>query len=138
MSLTAIRPYFKARGEAVGLKYNSDVFNNENIPSNILDKSFGVSFNNVRGQKLNQQDQEMSVAVEITLFIKGYRSIVDGLDRAVLLSENLVKEVEKPSNRLGTSIKNVSLSSIDFSPVESNDNIVTAKILFNVFLSIGL
>lgn len=138
MSLTALRPYYKARGEAVGLTYHNDAFNVDNIASNILDKSFAIGITSFSGIKLNQHDQEISAPVEIVLYVKGYRSVNEGLDKAILLTENLIKEVEAPANRLGTSIKNVTLSNCSIEPLATNDNVIFVKIVFNNIITLGL
>jgi hypothetical protein len=138
MSLTAIRSYYKARGEAVGLTYHDDAFNIENISSSVIDKAFGFLIAGFSGVKLNQHDQEILVPIEIVFYVKGYRTSTDGLDSALLYAENLIKEVEAPSKRLGQSIKNITLGSCTIEPMESNDNLVRARISFNNQIHLSL
>lgn len=129
MSFTLARSYLRARCKAVGLTEHVDAFNTMNIPSNIIDKSFQLGAPTGASRKLNQNDHEFNINMELVVYVKGYRSPADGLDRCIEIVENLVKEIEKPSNRLGTCLKNVVCDSLNFEAIdESNDNVIRARV----------
>lgn len=139
MSFEAIRPYFKARCEAVGLSEHDDSFNIDNIPDTIIDDSFHVSFDSFNGIKSNQNDQEISVPVSVVFYKKGFRYPSEGIDNALIKAEALIKEAQSTTNRLGTVIKNVTTSDGVVEPITlANDNIVRVKIVFNVTLVLFL
>lgn len=139
MSLSLVRPYFKARCLAVGLTEHPDVFNFNNVPSTIIDYSFHVEFFSANGTRLNQNDQEITIPCEVLFYVKGYRNPAEGMDRAIAKAESLIYEVLRPVNRLGTCLKNVSLGSINFEPLSNaNDNAIKTRISFNVFTSLFL
>lgn len=138
MSLLDIRPYFKSRCEAVGLKQHMDVFNLDNIPSTFIDYSYHISVPKFDGIKLNQNDQEIQSNIIVSFFIKGHRSVTDAIDKSISKTNDLIVEVEKPQNRLGVNLKNVTLVSVNYDPVGStNDNIIKTSIEFRVYLTIG-
>jgi hypothetical protein len=139
MSLTLVRPYFKARCLAVGLTEHTDVFNFQNVPSSIVDYSFHVEFFSANGVKLNQHDQEITIPCNVSFYVKGYRNPAEGMDKAIAKCEALIKEVLAPANRLGQCLKNVTLGSVAFEPIAaSNDNSIKVQISFNVFTSLAL
>lgn len=139
MSLTAVKPYFKLHCEAVGLRQHDDAFNSANVASSIIDKSYFLQVTNFNGRKLNQNDQEVEFPMTVVLFFKGYRSPSQAIDMALEKVEALIKEVQKPAYRLGTSLKNVSLTAVDIEPIDgTNDNAVKVSVNFNVILTIEL
>lgn len=139
MSITALRPYFKTRCETVGLKQHMDVFNLDNIPSSVMDLSYHIGAPRIDGTKLNQNDQEISASIDISFFIKGARLVSDAIDKAISKSNDLIVEAQKPVNRIGVLIKNVSLSSVIYEPIDaSNDNSVKCTVSFNCVLTIQL
>lgn len=142
MSLTLIKPYFKARAKAVDLKELLDVqdlFDIENIPSSLVDYGFVVLFSSASGRKLNQNTQEISVPVDVVFYVKGFRYPNEGFDKAVLKAEALIKETEAPTNRLGQCIKNVSLSQINFEQFSiDNDNLIRVRVSFESIIDLSL
>lgn len=139
MSFEVVRPYFKTRCENVGLVEHDDAFNLDNIPDSILDDSFHVAFNSFLGVKSNQNDQEVSVPVTVVFYKKGFRYPNEGVDSALIKAEALIKEVQSPTNRLGTTIKNVTTVDGNIEPISlANDNIIRVRIVFNVILVLGL
>lgn len=142
MSLILIKPYFRDRAKAIGLKELTDVqdlFDVENIPSSIIDNSFVVIFSSASGRKLNQNTQEISIPVDVVFYIKGFRYPNEGFDKAILKAEALIKETEAPANRLGQCIKNVSLSQINFEQFSTdNDNLIRVRVSFEAIMDLGL
>lgn len=139
MSLDAIRPYFRARCEAVGLIEHENSFDINNIPDTIIDDTFHIQFNSFNGIKANQNDQELSIPVTIVFFKNGYRYSYEGIDNALIKAEALIKEVQKPANRLGTIIKNVTTGSCLIEPIsQSNDSTIMVNLIFNVIMTLQL
>jgi hypothetical protein len=139
MSFDSVRLYFKARCEAVGLVEHDDAFNADNIPDTVIDGSYHVSFNSFNGIKSNQNDQELSVPVTVEFYVKGFRYPNEGVDSALILAEALIKEVQKPVNRLGQVLKNISTSDGVIEPITlANDNIIRVRIIFNVVMVLDL
>lgn len=134
MSITAIKPYFRERLESLDYREWRDGFNFENIPSNLLDKSFHVYIPLGNGVSLNQQARELTANVELRLFFKGYRDISEGIDRAIEGIEDVIVEVEKSENRLAQTFKNVLLQGFFINPLNvSNDNSILVEMQFTVF-----
>lgn len=139
MSFDAIRPYFRARCVAIGLTEHENSFDIDNIPDTIIDDTFHIEFNSFNGIKANQNDQEISIPVNIIFFKSGYRYSYEGIDNGLLKAEALIKEVQKPINRLGTVIKNVTTGSCLIEPIsQSNDNTVRINLGFNVIMTLQL
>jgi hypothetical protein len=138
-SLIDVKKYFRQRCLAIGLHEHKDAFFDENIASTVVDNSFHVLISGFNGVKLNQNDQEMSCRCLVSFWIKGFKNPSEGLDKAVAKSEFLIKEVLKPSNRFGQSIKNVSLGAINYAQMsESNDNSIKVTIEFTSYLILSV
>lgn len=134
MSLTAVRSYFRTRLDALSFKEWKDGFNYENIPSNILDKSYHIMSGSVSGLSNNQTAQEVEQSVTIRVFFKGYRDPATGIDNAVTDAETIIKSCVKASNRLTGLLKNVKFNSMGISEIAiSNDNAIMIEIEFTAF-----
>lgn len=134
MSLTAIRPYFRARLDSLSYVEWTDGFNFENIPSNILDGSYHLESGQASGIKQNQDDLELSQVLTARLFIKGYRDPASAIDSGHEKGEAIIKECLKATLRLTSSIKNITFTNMDIEPVAlSNDNAVIVRMEFNIF-----
>jgi len=140
MNLNKAITYFRSRCSAIGLKEWKDGFNVSNIPANILDKSFQITYGTMIGLKQNQHDQEINLPVTVNVFTKGYRESALGIDSAIQLTENLIVECLKPTNRLTQSngIKNIVFENANYEQIDgSNDNAVIATINFRAFIVLG-
>ncbi len=140
MNLNKCLPYFRARCKAIGLKEWTDGFNYQNIPSNILDKSYHLMHGTMTGLKQNQQDQEINFPIQVRIFTKGHREPSLAIDSAIQLTENLIIECLKPTNRLTQSsgIKNIVFENANYEPIDgSNDNAIVATINFRALVLLG-
>jgi hypothetical protein len=136
MSLKAARGYLRERGEELGLREWKDGFNFSNIPANLVDRSFHIESNQAVGIRLNQTDQEMNFSQTVRIFVKGFRNPASGIDSAIALTEDYIKECVTAPNRLTqtTGIKNVVFESASFdADSASNDNLIVASITFRIF-----
>lgn len=141
MSLTEVRPYFRARLEAVGLTEWDDAFNVDNIPDTLIDGSFHISASPIRNVTLSQNDLQLEHEVSIKTFIKGYAQPKDALDKAMERLDAILKEVLKPSNRVtGTGgLRNVLFLSSEILPMaESQDNVVLVNVVFRVQINLDV
>lgn len=136
MSLTASRSYLRARAEAIGLREWEDGFNFSNIPSNIIDKSYHIESNQAVGVALNQHCQDLNFSHTVRIFVKGFRSAAQGIDSAIAISEDYIKECVTAANRVAQTngIKNVVFENVNFDAQDSsNDNLVVASLTFRIF-----
>jgi len=139
MSLTAVRPYFVARGKQVGLSEHLDAFNVENIASTVIDKSFHVEMGVGTGVRLNMTDQEIDQPVTVRIFRKGFRNAQQGLDLVIAESEKYIKAAVDQTKSLTGELKNVRLDTIVYeSLAQSNDNIAVARVEFTALVILGL
>lgn len=134
MSWTGVRPYFKTQLESRGYELWPDGFNFENIPSNIMDRSYHVDISPITGDRQNQSDQESTLDVSVRTFYKGYRDPQEAKDKAIEESEEIMKLCVKPSNRAATEgILNVVFNEVTIDALdESNDNAVVATASYSV------
>lgn len=141
MSITAVKSYFRARCSAISLKEWKDGFAFDNIPSNIIDRSYHLEIGPAVGIKLNQNDQEINCQAIVRIFVKGFRDPAAGIDTALLLTENLLTEALATDTRLTqtTGIKQVTFENASFEPPQGdNDNLVIASVQFRVLTILGL
>lgn len=135
MSLTAVRPYFRARLNSLGYKEWDDAFYAENIPENIIDKAYHIDANEINRASFSQTDLQLEHVVTTRLFFKGFFTPKDALDKTMERLDAILKEVLKPSNRLtGTSgLRNVDLQSVSIEPLaDSNNNTLMVLLTWNV------
>jgi hypothetical protein len=142
MSLKVVRPFFRSVLNSQGYVEWVDGFNTQNIPSTILEKgAYFIETVDCQGVKLNQLDQELDLTCVVYLFFKGHRKPADALDFAIGKSEDLMKEILKPSNRVGQheeGIKNVVFENFLIEPKDAtNDNIVQVQLNFNLRIVIA-
>lgn len=141
MSLTNARAYMRARAEAIGLKEWKDGFDFDNIPANIVDKYFHIQSGRVVGIKNNQSDQEMNFSQTVRIFVKGFRDPASGIDSAIKVAEDYIKQCVNVANRVAqpNGIKNVVFENADFGALSpSNNNGVIASLTFRVYVILAV
>lgn len=140
MSLQAVRPYISSKMNALGYVEHTDPFNDENIPSSILDNGFHQSFVSILGVDKTQASQGMEVSVEVKAFFKGFRNPEDALTQSIIKAEEIIAEISAFKNYANNAdpIMSVMLDSLGFEPysVESNDNIVQVTFNFRFIVHI--
>ena len=138
MSLVQIRPYFRARLNALAYVEWKDGFNFQNIPSTLLNRSYHIETISGSGVSLNQQDQVINQEVSVRVFFKGYRNPQDAIDSAMSSYQEILVSCLAPSNRLTQGFKNVLFSSMQLEPLaDSNDNAVILSLTFTVLVIIS-
>lgn len=135
MSFDILRSYFEARMSVVDSDFKEweDAFNIENIPSNVLDKAWHLEFGAFTYTGSAHTCLGFDCPVRLRVFVKGYRNPKEAVDLGLVLSDAIVKEVCKPSNRLTQPLlKNVLPSVINVQALaESNDNVALVDLNFN-------
>lgn len=142
MAFSEIKDYFRARIDAVdgNFKEWKDGFNFDNIPSNIYNKAYHLSYGGITGDVLGAEHQGVFVEFIVRFFFKGYRDVATNLDNGMDLCESVIKEVQEADSRLGLSIKNVKFLSMSVDPsFASNDNLilVTQTYLVTKYFCLG-
>jgi hypothetical protein len=140
MSLQAIRPYVSAKMSALGYSEHTDPFNDENIPSSLLDNGFHQRFTSILGVEKNQASQGIEAGIELKVFFKVFRTPEDALTQSIINAENIIEELSAFKNYVNNAdpIMSVLLDSLSFDPYsnESNDNIVQVTINFRIVVFI--
>lgn len=142
MSMINAKAYLRGMAKDCGLTEWRDGFDSQNIPENILDKSFWLEISDqATGKKLNQYDQEIIFPISIRIFKKGYRTPADAIDDSVLLIENLIKAVCHPEDALtqGNGIVSVTFDSSRIEPMSaSNNNSVMSTLTFSFLVILNV
>ena len=140
MSLDTVRPYFKARMQALGLKEWKNPFDTSNIPENIIGSQYNVAFAPANQLKFNQQNLDLRIPINLKLFVKAYKQHMVAYDSAIALANDALVEVLKPSNRLTQAdIKTINLGLMSIYPyAPTNDNIMVVNFVFNVDVALDV
>lgn len=128
------KEYFQDIFKANGFKEWEDAFNKDNIPSNILNKSYFMSYgiNTVE----NSVPLEDNINIEIECFFKGYRNPKEALDNAMELCNSVRLSIlnrESIASFLEVNILAIdSVSQIPEPLNSSNDNSILITLEFNL------
>jgi len=135
MRFKSLRDYYRLRLKAVDPDFREweDGFSFDNIPSNILDGSWHLTFNPFTYTGTAQTCLGFSCPVVLRVFLKGHRCPQDAIDKALDLADSIISEICAPVNRLSQAyIKNVLPSNVDIQALDSsNDNAVILILGFN-------
>ena len=139
MSLTAIKPWFRARFDALRFKEHVDVFNIDNVGELDLDHTYHIAINRVDGGPINQLDQKTSTDVSVHVFFKGGRNASEALDFCVYEVEQIIKECCNIKSRTSDGILNVVFQRAEIQPRGlDNDSSILVTIDFTVMVLIGV
>ena len=134
MSLQAVRPYITARLSGLGYAEHVDPFNDENIPSSLLDNGFHQLILSINGTDKTNSSQGLDVSVQVKVFFKGFRNPEEALTQGIVSAEEIISDVTMFKNHQGLTppITGVFLDSLNFEPYDenSNDNIIQAVFVF--------
>lgn len=138
--MVKFKKYFQDIFTANGMKEWDDAFNKDNIPSNILNKSYFMSYgiNTVD----NSVPLEDNINISIDCFFKGYRNPKEALDNAMELCNSIRLEIlsrESIASFIEVNILTIdSVSQISEPLNSSNDNSILVNLEFNLrFLQIN-
>mgnify|MGYP000869372330 CR=1 FL=1 len=136
MSLQAVRPYISSRLTGLGYTEHVDPFNDENIPSSLINGAFHQLMLPISGVDRNNVSQGLDVPVQIKVLMSGYRSPEDALTQSIKDAEEIISDVTLLANynQYSPPITGVFLDSLEFQPysVESNDNVIQAVFVFRL------
>lgn len=140
MSLTSIRPYFSERLIESGFTEWMDGFAFDNIPSNVLNKSFHQLMLTGTEEQADAQDLSLIQPVEIRCFFKGYVNVHAAIQEAIVSSEDVIRNCVNVENYIGTALTGVFFSSVNIEPLqnEENDNVVVVVLRFDCKIHICL
>lgn len=131
MSMTAVIPYFRTHMNALGFREWRDSFNFDNIPKNIINKSYHIEISSVSGIVLNQHVQEAVASITVRLFLKGYKDTTTRRETGISYCEDILKRMCDPDNRTTGTVKNVKFDSMTVLPIDpTNDNIMMFEVNF--------
>lgn len=139
MSLTAIRPYFKARCEAIGYREYAEAFNADGVGRAALDKRFMIVMGEAQPQQVSPREMTILMDVTVRLYFKTGRSTVERVETAVEDAEKLIKDAMKTTNRIGSTVRDVRFNSLSIEPTDlENDNSVEAVVGFSALVYMTL
>lgn len=140
MSIQAVRPYFRSRLDLQGFKEWKDGFHVDNIPLNILDKSYHIELGNVSGKKQGQTAIQIDAKVTVKLFVKGFRDVASGIDTAIKYCEGVIQDICSyknikagiaPNNIPGGNLLHVDFKNLDIKKLTAkNDHSILAQMDF--------
>lgn len=134
MSFSAIKPYIETFMYEIGLRnQHEDAFNDDNIPSTILDDAWAVRFGTANYIGTAHETFAFTYPVQLVVFKKGYRSPQEAVDSLHVMAEAILKAALSAPRRLNqATIKNVLPSTVDIIPLNaSNDNAAKLTLNFN-------
>lgn len=132
MSITGTLPYFRKILNAFGYKEWTDALDFENIPDSIIDGTYHLDFGPTIPNQNNQIDLDLSQAVTVRLFSKGYRNTSETRDKLISNAQNAFCDIIDPRNAtIGPAVKDVEFISMNIIALdESNTNTMYAEMLF--------
>lgn len=133
MSLVSILPYFRNQLDDLGYDEWRDAFDVENIPENILDRSYHLTLGVADIGPANQTVTQFDVPVIVQLFYKGYTNDDSSttVDKVIAESEVVFAAILSAANRLGTEVKNVVPQNFSVQPKSvSNTNDMILELNF--------
>lgn len=119
--------------DSAGFKEWEDGFNFENIPRNIFDKAYHITWS-IAGVETSGQILENQVDTEVRVFFKGFRDPSSAIDQAMAEAVALRQSILSPVNIASFTeevILGITSVSIIPEPVPSNDNSFIVVMSFN-------
>lgn len=137
MALELVRPYFRARVNALGFTEWQDGFGDDNIPESIIDKSYHLRHGNVSKLSRGGADIVYTVPITVSAFFSGYRDVSAAIDLGMAGAESIVNSCINIANYVSP-IKIVEFTGFTVEPYDDavNDNIVKALISFDVIVPV--
>jgi hypothetical protein len=136
VTLGGFRSFLRGRLDTLGFREWEDGFNNSNIPSSILDKSYHIKVDKIASGPANHLHHVFIFPTTIFLFLKGYRNPSLAIDQGLDAAQNIFSEILDPAQRLQTDgLKDIRPRSVDVVPVsDSNDNAIVVQIELEGYL----
>jgi hypothetical protein len=142
MGVVEAKEYFRTRLKLQGYtEVYDEPFNNDGIADNYEDSSFSLNIGTISQDGISNVDVSINFPVTINLYFKSRREVQEHLDSTIYpLCEVLIADLMNVENRSSSSVKNISLSSVDVVPYETEDNerSIRASLVFDVLTFICL
>lgn len=137
MKLGELTTLFDDKLTALRFKKWDLPFAYDNIPANILDRSFHLTVGQISSGPAVQLVHEFRVPIMVRLFFKGYRDPLSAMSAALSETDAIYAALLKPSVRLGgkDNLKDIRPVSVQPFPIDStNDNSIILELLFESVL----
>jgi hypothetical protein len=135
-----VLPFFRSHLQTLGYREWDDAFNNENIPSSKIDKSYHLELGSVSSLGNNQIVQSVSVPVTARVYFKAFKKTSEARDLAIKSGRLIVERILLPKYRVTgfeTGLKNIELESMTVEAGSlSNDNVIRLNIACACFVSL--
>ena len=133
MSWDQVYSYFSSKLESIGCTEWDISFDEENIPSTLIDKSFTQSVVSITGIETTNQSIETVISHQVRIYYKGFRTPRDAEKESLAKAEEAVTACVSHLAQTGV-FKGVYFTDLSLEPLSdvSNDNIVVAIIRFDV------
>lgn len=133
MSWEQVYSYFTDRLNSVGCTEWDVSFDEENIPSTLIDKAFTQQVLSINNDEMTNQTLETVISHEVRIFYKGFRNPRDAERDSLAKAEEAVIACVNPTLQTGP-FKGVYFSDLSLEPLSDtlNDNIVVAILRFNI------
>lgn len=135
--ISSVKPYARARLDALGYREWIDGFNFENIPPTLFDEAYHIELGQGRGLQNNQDHQIIEMPFTVRLFLRGFLQPRDRIDEATVIADSIIASFIAPLNRLTQtpSLKNIRFDSVIIEPLAaSNDNSLIVRLEFAALL----
>lgn len=132
MGLSDVRPFVRARMNALGFSEHDQPFNIESLAESNLDDAYYIESLTTQGTGVNQRTASITYPIKIHIFKAGYASPLETYDELDSIADTVINDFLAPSVRNGVNIKDIELSLVDRVPLaESNDNAMVLELSFD-------
>lgn len=140
MSISLVKPYFRLKLGELGYTEWRDAFPSDNIPANLLDKSYHLRFGTCTEDQTNPTDVEVTQEINLSCFFKGFREPELAVDTAVVEAEKIIQKLCNLSAADDFGLKQVRFQSFSIEPFEDEiqDNVVRLDFVFESMVFICL
>jgi len=135
MSLVDVVPYFDSKMIDLGYQSWDDEFNIDNIPRDLLDRSYHIEIGSIASGPASNTDFEFTFPVIITVHscITNALGSSDATNDMMIKAHSILDSILLAEDRYGAELKQIYPVSINFEPISSsNDNIIRVRIEFGV------
>jgi len=131
MSIADVRPFFRAKFEALGFEEHRDSLEApENIGSTELERVFHMGISDINTLSPSHQGKEFVYPVPITLMVNGFNDEASALDESDSIITTVLCSVLAAATRSDADIFDIDVGLIEKKALsDENDNVL--RIVFN-------
>jgi len=140
MSIASVRPYARARLNALGYKEHNDGFDAENIGKTELERAYILEVLDPTNTEVHNDNMHIDTPLVVKLFKAPTRKPKELIDTAIQDKiDAVIAAFMAAENRLTqTGFKNVTFNSASIEPLnDSNDNGVMIKLTFTMLVIVS-